>query len=92
TTMCVWEFEKLFSKTHNSSTVFEENKYEIQRKNTLFKEECFLEMNEDARRVEHCDGNQKRIANCERNTVNCCLKRCKPVETEVIIPQREDPS
>nr|XP_023398421.1 beta-defensin 112 [Loxodonta africana] len=133
TTMCIWKFEKLSSKTHNSSTVFDKGRYETEERNTgkikqvelylsyfnqylptemkfpkyvllhllLFtyitssyffllpdrsKEhhavfnmwDACIKLSGQCKR--HCGEDQYRIAYCARHTVDCCMKRCKPVE------------
>uniref|UniRef100_G3THH2 Beta-defensin n=1 Tax=Loxodonta africana TaxID=9785 RepID=G3THH2_LOXAF len=87
TTMCIWKFEKLSSKTHNSSTVFDKGRYETEERNTDRSKEhhavfnmwdACIKLSGQCKR--HCGEDQYRIAYCARHTVDCCMKRCKPVE------------
>ncbi|XP_012414619.1 beta-defensin 112 [Trichechus manatus latirostris] len=85
--MCIWKPEKLYSKMHNSSIIFEKTQYETEEKNTARGKEHHAVFNMwDAciklrgQCKKHCGENEYRIAYCARHTVHCCMKRCKPVE------------
>uniref|UniRef100_A0A2K5EUZ1 Defensin beta 112 n=1 Tax=Aotus nancymaae TaxID=37293 RepID=A0A2K5EUZ1_AOTNA len=94
TTICRLKFEKMYSKTNTSSTIFETAQHRTEKNSTVRNKGHYIIFNWwnacimiGGRYKNQCDNSEFRMPYCERPTTLCCLKECDPTDPNNWIPK-----